>query len=121
MTHVHQVGVFPMADTMVYGQRQDLMKLHTIVQIEECRSAYHLLQQHGTLLRVIATATLAVSAVSVTVATIGLPLLAATTRTACTSTTMATSVRLATTIARAATQSAVSKNNHLLIVRLCIK
>ena len=48
---------------------------------------------------------------SVTAATIGLPLLTASTRTTCTSTTMATSIRLTTAIERTASLSAVSKNN----------
>ena len=74
-------------------------------------SASHLLPQLGILLRVIATTTMAVSSMSVTAASIGLPLLAASARTTCSSTTMATSVRLAATLARSATQSVVSKNN----------
>ena len=106
-THVHQVGVFPMAETMVYGQRQDLMILHTTVQMKEYLSAYHLLQQLGIQLRVIATSTLAVSEMSATTATIGLPL--PTSRTACTSTTMASSLRRTTTIARTVYLSVVSK------------
>jgi len=82
-THVHQVGVFPMAETMVYGQRQDLMILYSTVQIKEYLSASHLLQKLGILLRVIAaTAAVAASAMSATTAAIGLPLLAATSRTA---------------------------------------
>ena len=96
---------------MVYGQRQDLVPQHTTVQIEGYLSASHHLPQLGILLRVIAPTALAVSAVSVATATIGLPLLAATTRTACPSSAMATSIRLAAAIARTATQSAVSKNN----------
>ena len=58
-THVHQVGVFPMAETMVYGQRQDLIILHTTVQIKEYLSASHLLQKLGILLQVIWAATMA--------------------------------------------------------------
>ena len=58
-THVLPVGVFPMAETMVYGQRQDLIILHTTVQIKEYLSASHLLQKLGILLRVIWTATMA--------------------------------------------------------------
>ena len=96
---------------MVYGQRQDLVPEHTIGQMEGCLSSSHHLPQLGTLLRVVATATLAVSAVSVATASIGLPLLTATTRAAWTSPTMAASICLENTVARTATQSAVSKNN----------
>ena len=110
-THVHQVGVFLTEVVTVYGQRQDLIPQHTTVQIKGCLSASHHLPQLGILLRVIAPTALAVSAVSVATATIGLPLLTATSRTTCTSPAMATSIRLTTTIARAASQSAVSKNN----------
>ena len=110
-THVQQVGVFLMAETMVYGQRQDLVPQHTIVQMKGFLSASHHLPQLGILLRVFATTALAVSTVSVTTAPIGLPLLAASTRTSCTSTSVATSIRLTTTIARTASQSVVSKNN----------
>ena len=110
-THVQPVGVFLTEVVMVYGQRQDLVPQHTTVQMKEYLSASHHLPQLGILLRVIATTAMAVSAMSVTTATVGLPLLAATTRTAWTSATMAASVRLTTTLARAAAQSAVSKNN----------
>ena len=96
---------------MVYGQSQDWVPHYTTVQMGECLSVYHLLPQHGILLRVVATATLAVSAVSVATASIGLPLLTATTRAAWTSPTMAVSICLANTVARTATQSVVSKNN----------
>ena len=41
--HVHQVGVFLTEVVMVYGQRQDLMILHTTVQMKEYLSASHLL------------------------------------------------------------------------------
>ena len=110
-THVQPVGVFLTEVVMVYGQRQDFLIPHTTVQIEGFLSASHHLPQLGILLRVIAPTALAVSAVSVATATIGLPLLTATSRTTCTSPAMATSIRLTTTIARAASQSAVSKNN----------
>ena len=111
-THVQPVGVFLTEVVMVYGQRQDLVPQHTTVQIKGCLSASHHLPQLGILLRVIAATTMAVSTVSVTAASIGLPLLTATTRTACTSTSMETSCRrLTATIARTASQSAVSKNN----------
>ena len=81
-THVQPVGVFQMVAEMVYGQRQDLVPQHTIVQIKGCLSASHHLPQLGILLRVIAAKTMAVSSLSVASATIGLPLLTATTRTA---------------------------------------
>ena len=111
-THVQPVGVFLTAVVMVYGQRQDLVPQHTILQMKGFLSASHHLPQLGILLRVIAATTMAVSTVSVTTASIGLPLLTATTRTACTSTSMETSCRrLTATIARTASQSAVSKNN----------
>ena len=80
-THVQPVGVFQMVVEMVYGQRQDLVPQHTIVQIKGCLSASHHLPQLGILLRVIAAKTMAVSSLSVASATIGLPLLTATTRT----------------------------------------
>ena len=53
-THVRPVGVFLMEVTTEYGQRQDLIRLDTTVQIKEYLSASHLLQQLGILLRVIA-------------------------------------------------------------------
>ena len=77
-THVQPVGA---SLTKVYGQRRDLVPLHTIVQMKECLSASHHLPQLGILLRVIAAATMAAWAMSVTTATIGVPLLTATTRT----------------------------------------
>ena len=80
-THVQPVGVFQMVVVMVFGQRQDLMILHSTVQIKGCLSASHHLPQLGILLRVIAAKTMAVSSLSVASATIGLPLLTATTRT----------------------------------------
>ena len=80
-THVQPVGVFLTEVVMVYGQRQDLVPQHTIVQIKGCLSASHHLPQLGILLRVIAAKTMAVSSLSVASATIGLPLLTATTRT----------------------------------------
>ena len=80
-THVQPVGVFQMVVEMVYGQRQDLVPEHTIGQMEGCLSSSHHLPQLGTLLRVVATAGIAVSAVSVATATVGLPLLTTTTRT----------------------------------------
>ena len=96
---------------MVYGQRRDLMILHPIGQIEGYLSASHHLPQLGILLRVIATASTAVCAMSGATATVGLLLLAITSRSTCTSTTMAASIRRTTRVARAAAQSAVSKNN----------
>ena len=110
-THVQPVGVFLTEVVMVYGQRQDVIILHTTVQIEGCLSASHHLPQLGILLRVIATTSMAVSAMSVSAATIGLPLLAATSRTTCTSTTMVTSIRRTASIARTVNLSVVSKNN----------
>ena len=98
-----------MAETMVYGQRQDLVPQHTTVQMKGFLSASHHLPQLGILLRGIAASTEAVSTLSVASATIGLPLLTATPRTTCSSTTMAKSFRLAA-IARTASQCAVSKN-----------
>ena len=80
-THVQPVGVFLTEVVMVYGQRQDLVTQHTIVQMKGYLSASHHLPQLGILLRVFATTAMAVSAMSVTAATIGLPLLTATTRT----------------------------------------
>mgnify|MGYP006331431433 CR=1 FL=1 len=111
-THVHPVGVFLTEVVMVYGQRQDLMILHTTVQMKEYLSASHHLPQHGILLRVIATTTMTVSSLSVSTAPVGLHLLTATTstsRTTCSSAEMATSFRRATTIARAVGLSVVSK------------
>ena len=67
---------------MVYGQRQDLMILHTTLQMKEYLSASHLLSQHGILLRVFADTAMAVSAVSVSAAATGLLLLAVAARTA---------------------------------------
>ena len=110
-TLVQPVGVFLTEVEMVYGQRRDLMILHPIGQIEGYLSASHHLPQLGILLRVIATAAVAACTMLVTTATIGLPLLTATTRAAWTSPTMAASICLANTVARTATQSAVSKNN----------
>ena len=110
-THVQPVGVFQMVVVMVYGQGQDLVIEHTIVQIKGFLSASHLLQKLGILLRVLATASVTVSAKSVTTAIVGLPLLTATARATWTSTTMAASIRLTNTVARTASQSAVSKNN----------
>ena len=107
-THVLPVGVFLTEVVMVYGQRQDLMVLHTIVQTKECLSVYHLLPPLGILLRVIATTGMATWRMSAA-ATIGLPLLTATTRTTCTSATVAASVRRTATSARTASQSVVSK------------
>ena len=110
-THVQPVGVFLTEVVMVYGQRQDLVPQHTTVQIKGCLSASHHLPQLGILLRVIATASTAVCAMSGATATVGLLLLAITSRSTCTSTTMAASIRRTTTVARAAAQSVVSKNN----------
>ena len=111
-THVQPVGAFLMEVVMVYGQRQDLMILHTIVQTRECLSVYHPLPQHGIRLRVIWASSMAARAMSVTTANVGLPLLSATTRSACTSAAMAASIRRAATIARAVTQSVVSNNQN---------
>ena len=80
-THVQPVGASLTEVVMVFGQRQDLVPQHTIVQIKGCLSASHHLPQLGILLRVIAAKTMAVSSLSVASATIGLPLLTATTRT----------------------------------------
>ena len=85
--------------------------LDTIVQSKGFLSASHHLPQLGILLRVIATTAMAVSTMTVATAAIGLPLLTATTRSACTSTAMAASIRLTTAVARTVAQSAVSKNN----------
>ena len=59
-THVQPVGVSLMEVVMVYGQRQDLMILHTTVQMKEYLSASHLLPQLGILLRVVAEAAMEV-------------------------------------------------------------
>ena len=111
-THVQPVGA---SLTQIYGQRQDLVPQHTIVQIKGCLSASHHLPQLGILLRVFATTAMAVSAMSATAAAIGLllltVLLTATTRASCTSATMAASIRLTASIARAVNLSVVSKNN----------
>ena len=58
-THVLPVGGFLTAEIMVYGQRRDLVTLHTTVQIEGCLSASHHLPQLGILLRVIAAKAMA--------------------------------------------------------------
>ena len=102
---------------MVYGQREDLMILHTIVQMKGCLSAYHLLLQLGILLRVIAATSMAVCTMSVAAVTIGQHLLAATTTAcaSCSSTAMATSIRRTTTTAREVNQSVASKNQNNLI------
>ena len=81
-THVHQVGVFLTEMAMVYGQRQDLMILHMMVQMRAYLSVYHFLPQHGILLRALSTAEVAACGWSVTKAAIGLPLLLVTERTA---------------------------------------
>ena len=119
-THVLPVGVFLTEGVMVYGQRQDLVPQHTIVQMKEYLSASHHLPQLGILLRVVAATVMAVSAVSATTATattatIGLLLLTITTRTTYTSATLAASIRRAATFARTATLSVVSKNQNNLI------
>ena len=98
--------MFPTVEAMVYGQRQDLMILHTIVQIKEYLSGYHLLLRRGILLRVIAAA-MAVCHMVARTATIGLLLLARATRTACASTAMAMSIRPTPTLARAVGLSVV--------------
>ena len=116
-THVQPVGasLMEVVGVWVYGQMQDLMILHTTVQMEEYLSASHLLQKLGILLQVIATAMMAVSTVSVTSAAIGLHLLTImtdATSTACpSSTTTATSTRRTATTARTVYLSVVSKNN----------
>ena len=105
--------MFPMAETMVYGQRQDLMILHTTVQMKEYLSASHLLQKLGILLRVIAAATMAIWALLAIAAGIGLLLLTMTPRTSCASATMASSsASMAATSARPVYLSVVSKNNY---------
>ena len=81
-THVLLVGVFQTAEVAAFGQRLGLMILHTIRQMKEYLSAFHLLPQLGILLRVIATAAMAACTMSVTSVTIGLSLLAAAARTA---------------------------------------
>ena len=111
-THVLPVGVFLMEIGMVYGQRQDLMILHTTVQMKEYLSASHLLQKLGILLRGVISTTVAVSTMSVATATIGLPLLTATARTPWASTTLAASIRRTPTIARTVYLSVVSKNQN---------
>ena len=111
MTHVLQGGVFLMVEVMVYGQRQDLLILHTMAA--GCLSVSVLLQQHGILLRVLAPA--AVHTMSAATAAIGLLLHTATTRISCTSTAIAASIRRAAAIARAVTRSVASKNQNNLI------
>ena len=81
-THVQPVGVFLTEVVTVYGQSQDWVPHYTTVQMGECLSVYHLLPQHGILLRVIVTTSMAVSTMSVSAAAIGLPLLSTATRTA---------------------------------------
>ena len=80
MTHVLQGGACLMVEVMVYGQRQDLLILHTMAA--GYLSVSVLLQQHGILLRVIASTPTAVSAVLAAAAAIGLLLLTVTARTA---------------------------------------
>ena len=111
-THVQPVGVFLTEIEMVYGQRQDLIILHTTVQMKEYLSASHLLQKLGILLRGVATTSMAAWAMSVTAASIGLPLLTAAARSTCASATMASSIRLTTAIARTVNLSVVSKNQN---------
>ena len=65
----------------------------------------------GTLLRVIASTTMAVSAMSAATATIGLLLLTFTTPAACASAAVAASVRRTATVARAGYRSVVSKSS----------
>ena len=103
--HVQPVGVYLTVAAMAFGQRPDLLIKHTIVQKKECRSASVHLQQLGTLLRVVAATTLAVSTVSAAAATTGLLLLAVTVRTTCTSTAVASSVRRTSTIEQTVRQS----------------
>ena len=118
-THVRPVGVSLTGEKMVYGQRRDFMLLHSIVQIKEYLSAYHLLLQLGTLLRVFWATTLETSKMSVATATTGLRLLTTTPglflltapRTSCISAKVAMSVRRTASIARAVYLSVVSKNN----------
>ena len=74
-THVLPVGVFLMEVAIVYGHRRDFL-LHP-VHTGEHLSAYHLLLQLGILLRVIATAEMAISSMSIAAAAIGLLLLTA--------------------------------------------
>ena len=75
MTHVLPVGVFLMEVAIVYGHRRDFL-LHP-VHTGGHLSAYHLLLQLGILLRVIATAEMAISSMSIAAAAIGLLLLTA--------------------------------------------
>ena len=104
--------MFPMEETMAFGQRPDLMIKHTIVQTKECRSVSVHLQQLGTLLRVVAAAAMAVSTVSAnTAAATGLLLLSVTPRTTCASAAMATSVRRSAALEHSVRQSVASKNN----------
>ena len=77
--------------------------------------------QHGILLRVLSSTTMTASNLPVSAANIGLPLLATASCAAWNSTAMATSLSRATNLAVSLYLSVASKNNHLLIVRLCIK
>lgn len=114
-THVHPIGVFPTAVATVCGKRLDSIR-PTTAQIEEFHSASVRHQRPGTLLRVIALATLAVSPMPVNTASFGLRLLTAKTRAACTSTKLATYFRRPTT-AHAASLSVASKKSTKLLER----
>ena len=109
--HVQPVGVYLTVAAIAFGQRPDLMIQHTIVQTKECRSASVHLQQLGILLRVFASATMAVSSMSATTATTGLLLLTESSRTTCSSPAVAASIRRTTALERAVRQSVASKNN----------
>ena len=117
-----QVGEFRTAEAAVSGQKLSVQavpgQIHPIgIQRtkewtfpQQIRSWVRPVPS-GILLRVIATTAVAASTMSVTTATIGLPLLVAYTRTSCPSTTVAASGRITTAFARTASQSVVSKNN----------
>lgn len=112
---VHQVGVFPMAEVMVFGRKHlvhlQLIPGHTTAPIKVFLSASAVLQPLGILLRVLATAALGRWVVSAAVATIGQLLLSIASLTACTSTAMATSVHPATAIERTGLASVASKSD----------
>ena len=119
-THVHKVGVFRAKIVMVFGQlrlalRHLLMMTHytTAATRERTSPAGSALQvQSGTLLRVIATATMGHCTMSATSAAIGRLLLPVSSHGTCTSTAMAVSVRWTAAIGRTASLSVVSKNQN---------
>ena len=96
-------------EAMAFGQRLGLIILHTIRQTKEYLSIYHLLQQLGILLRVIAAATVGRCTMSAASATIGRFLLTTTAHTSWNSSTMAMSIRRPAAIGRTAFQSVASK------------